>query len=191
MIQVNPVETSRLLVRPLVVEDVTEGYVRWLNQPEVSKYLEARFSTHSLESVRAYVASMCASSSALHCGLFLRESSIVHVGTVTLPKIDYPHKVAELSYVIGRKEYWGKGLGTEAVNAGCQIAFNQLEIRKIQAGVYASNIGSQKALQKNGFLIEGRLRERFIGADGQLEDHIWMGLLRRDFRPLPKENGCA
>jgi RimJ/RimL family protein N-acetyltransferase len=32
-----------------------------------------------------------------------------------------------------------------------------LNVRKVTAGVYASNVGSLKAFQKNGYVVEARL----------------------------------
>jgi len=35
-----------------------------------------------------------------------------HIGNIKLGPIDFIHKVSDVSYFIGEKEYWGKGIAT-------------------------------------------------------------------------------
>ncbi len=56
----------------------------------------------------------------------------------------------EIGYWIG-KEFWGKGIATQAVNAFLKI----LAIRPIYAAAARDNLGSLRVLQKCGFVITG------------------------------------
>lgn len=69
------------------------------------------------------------------------------------------YKHADISYFIGEKRYWGKGLATTAIKLICDFAAKDLGLHKIEAGTYSSAFGSQRALEKNGFEREGCLRE--------------------------------
>jgi len=44
----------------------------------------------------------------------------------------------------------------------CQFGFRELKLHRIEAGVYACNIGSQKALEANRFEKEGVFKEHII-----------------------------
>ncbi len=68
---------------------------------------------------------------------------------------------AELGYVLAR-EYWGKGITTEAVKQAIKIGFDDLEIQRIEALVAPDNIASAKVLVKSGMICEGLLRSCIV-----------------------------
>ncbi|MDD7050485.1 MAG: GNAT family protein [Lachnospiraceae bacterium] len=62
-------------------------------------------------------------------------------------------------------EYWNRGIMTRVVEEICQIAFDKLELIRITANVYEPNIASARVLEKNGFILEGRMRKAVKKAD--------------------------
>ncbi len=56
-------------------------------------------------------------------------------------------------------EYWGKGFGTESLNAILSFGFEKLKLHRIEAGCAVENIGSIKVLEKVGMTREGRKRQ--------------------------------
>lgn len=70
----------------------------------------------------------------------------------------------ELVYLL-LTEYWNRGIMTRAVEEICQIAFDKLELIRITANVYEPNIASVRVLEKNGFILEGRMRKAIKKAD--------------------------
>lgn len=94
-------------------------------------------------------------------------------------KIGKTHK-AEIGYWLA-KPYWGHGLMTITVNRLCEHAFENWELRRITAHVFEKNQGSQKVLEKNGFQLEGRLRQHYL-KDGQLLDARLYALLKNEFK---------
>lgn len=78
-------------------------------------------------------------------------------GTIGLHKIKRGHK-AELGYWLGR-EFWGGGIMTDAVKSVAKFGFRNLKLRRIYAGVFLSNKGSVRVLEKNGFKLEGISRK--------------------------------
>lgn len=85
---------------------------------------------------------------------------------------------AEISYWLGVK-FWGRGIMTDAVRTYVGYAFNELGLLRLTAHTFEFNIGSSRVLEKNGFKLEGRLREHFR-KDGNLLDARLYGLLRDD-----------
>lgn len=55
--------------------------------------------------------------------------------------------------------HWGKGFGTEALNAILDLGFDQLRLHRIEAGCAVDNIGSVKLLEKVGMTREGAKRK--------------------------------
>ena len=66
-------------------------------------------------------------------------------------------RTAEIGYYIAEK-YWGKGIMTKAVQEVCGYVFDHTDIVRIYAEPFAHNVGSQRVLEKNGFICEGVLK---------------------------------
>lgn len=166
-------ENSSVSLFVLEPRHVTEDYVSWLNTSEINQYLESRFIRHTVESVRNFVATTLASPDNLFLGI---RSHLLdrHVGNIKLGPIDRNHRTGDIGILIGDRDAWGKGVATSAIGMISQIAKNQLNLRKLTAGCYASNMGSQRAFEKAGFLVEGTRPAQFL-LDGKPEALVLMG----------------
>ena len=65
----------------------------------------------------------------------------------------YDRTTAKIAYFIGR-EYWNKGIGTNAIKAITSYLVEEKGIVKIIAEPFERNIGSRKALEKAGFTLK-------------------------------------
>ncbi len=159
-----PVEihTSRCLLRVLEESDVTEKYVSWLNNPDINRYLEARFATHSIESVRNTVRGYWHSNTDVLFGIFFKQDVTLHIGNIKISGLDRNNGVAEIGFMIGDSDYWSRGIATEVITSLCDWMFLELGLKKITAGAYANNIGSEKALIKAGFFLEATLQSHAV-----------------------------
>ena len=155
----------------------SEAYVGWMRDPLVNRYLESRFGEHDLDSIRAFIAAMLESPAYLFLGIRSRELGR-HVGNIKLGPIDRHHGTGDIGLLVGDREAWGRGLATAAIAGITEIARTQLGLRKLTAGCYASNGGSQRAFEKAGWTIEGRRPAQFL-LDGQPEDLVLMGRVLR------------
>lgn len=93
------------------------------------------------------------------------------IGCIRLGPIDFRHSLSDMVALIGDTGNRGKGLGTEAIRLGRDVAFKKHGIRKLSGGVLEPNIGSLKAYTRAGFVEEGRLRAHYI-IDGKPLDWI-------------------
>lgn len=99
------------------------------------------------------------------------------VGSVgVFPGADVYRRSAELGYWLG-KPFWGRGIMTEAVGQICREAFARFDIVRIYAEPYAENAGSRRVLEKNGFVLEGILRQS-VCKNGQMLDSCLYARLR-------------
>lgn len=166
-------------LRLLELEDCTERYVAWLADPVVNEFLETRYADQPLESIRAFVAGMAESP---HSYLFaIVEASGRHVGNIKIGPFVPRHLYADVSYFIGERDAWGKGYGTEAVRIVTRFGFERLGVHRCQAGLYESNIGSHRVLEKAGYTLDGRLAKQLRIGD-RWEDHVWFGALRESWK---------
>jgi [ribosomal protein S5]-alanine N-acetyltransferase len=153
--------------------DVSSSYVSWLNNSVVNCYLESRFSTHEIESTRTFVEKCLIDPTTLFLGIRSLEFGHKHIGNIKLSPIDQYHKRGEVGILIGETEVWGKGIASQAISMLIEIAKKELCLRKLTAGCYASNLGSQKAFLKAGFHIECQRKDHVL-LNGQPEDVFLM-----------------
>jgi len=102
------------------------------------------------------------------------------LGTLELDSILWAHRVCGIAVAIGERENWGRGFGSEAVGLGLAFAFQELNLHRVTATVFAYNDRSIAVLEKLGFQREGTYRE-FLERDGKRHDMFLYGILRPEW----------
>jgi RimJ/RimL family protein N-acetyltransferase len=170
------IESPRLYLREVRPSDVNERYYAWMNDPDVTRYLESRFHPASMESLREYVGERLRDRSSVFLAIVLKDDDR-HIGNIKLGPINWIHRTADIGLLIGEKDVWNSGYATEAIAAVTDYAFRTLNLHKVTAGCYHTNEGSARAFLKVGFVEEGR-RAGYFWSDGAYVDMIILGKLR-------------
>lgn len=95
--------------------------------------------------------------------------------SLSLQEDIYRHS-AEIGYWLGT-DFHGRGVMTEAVSIVCNVAFSEMNLIRIFAGVFANNPASKKVLLKNGFEEEG-IRRKAVLKNRMLQDDYMMAKLK-------------
>ena len=82
------------------------------------------------------------------------------LGRCGLSELDRRNLRAEVTIHIGEEEMRGRGYGTDALSILCRFAFEDLNLHRLKAHVYACNEHSIRCLEKSGFQQEGIGRVR-------------------------------
>lgn len=172
-------EGKRIYLREVRPSDVNERYYRWMNDPEITRFLESRFAPNAIENLRDYVAGKLGDRDNIFLAIVLKKEDR-HIGNIKLGPIQWIHRLADIGLLIGEKDCWGKGYATEAIQLVSDYAFNVLNLHKVAAGCYGPNEGSARAFQKAGFVVEGVRKEQFY-TNGSYVDDILLGLIRPDW----------
>lgn len=162
------VKGERIYLRELVEDDVTDRYLSWFRDTQVTEFLEAK--NLARKDVIDYIRAGKETGSYCMFAICLNETGL-HVGNLKVGPIDGKHMLSDLVTVIGDKQYWGKGVAAEAVGLGISVAFNQYGIRKLSAGMYSDNLASYYSYIKAGFVEEGRLKKHYV-LNGKVMDRI-------------------
>jgi RimJ/RimL family protein N-acetyltransferase len=109
------------------------------------------------------------------------------IGMVGLHNIKPIDGTATAGIFIGDKAFWGKGLGTEAMMLLLDYAFNTLNLRYVQADVYAFNCRSQGHLKKCGYATRC-VKKNWVYRDGVYVDVIDTVVSREQFQKLWKSS---
>lgn len=170
---------ERIFLRTLEVDDATEEYTSWLNDPEVNRFLATKSAT--VESVRDYILQKREQDDALFFGIFLKENG-AFIGTIKLEPIDLPDKKATIAMMIGNKNYWGRGLMPEATKLLINYCFGELGLDEVNLGVLDQNVAAIRAYEKVGFKETHRV-PKSVNYSGVVYDHVFMVLKRQNISP--------
>lgn len=162
----DPFHSSRLSFRTLKITDDIGDYLNWMQDAEITEYLESRFDEHDEDSIKGFISGCNSSETEILLGIF-KTCDGMHIGNIKLGPIDKLHSRATIGLLIGDKSSWGCGYATEAIQAVSQYAISSLNTAKIDAGCYQSNIGSKKAFESAGYNVEGFLESHVNTRNGR------------------------
>ncbi|MGM0365625.1 MAG: GNAT family N-acetyltransferase [Actinomycetota bacterium] len=146
----------KTIIRKLEERDLDKSLL-WLKDPEVNKYLSQDFAGLNKQQEDEWYQFMKRSKNDL--AFAIETTTGRYIGNCALHKINWFRKTAEFGIVIGEKNYWNKGYGTEAVKIVISYATRKLKLRSIVLNVYEYNKRAIKAYQKCGFLLKKILQK--------------------------------
>ena len=180
-----PIYSERLMFRILNKNDVSDRYIAWLNDHEVNRYLETRFSQQTRATCEAFVEMMADDSASYLFGIF-DKITCSHIGNIKLGFINENHQSAQLSLFIGQKDCWGKGYATESIKSITKWGFDFIGLERVEAGCYDSNLGSLRAFLKVGYVVEGYQRSS-VESNGQRIGCFNVAVIKSDCLKLTNE----
>ena len=169
---------DRINLRPMRKEDM-ELRVKWFNDPEVNRTLFLDEELNLQKTLRWFERAAADDS---RRDFVIETTDAKPVGFMGLVGINNRHGIAECYGIVGEKQYWGKGIGTEAHSLLIQWAFDSLGLNKIWAAINMENSAILKVTEKLGFEIEGTLRQEKYH-QGKHLDVFRIAVLRSEFKP--------
>lgn len=172
--------TERLLLRRFVREDAMPMYKTWANDSEVTRFLS--WLPHENVEVTKNVLRMWVedydSNEHYSWGIVLKESGKL-IGSIAAMNHMDEHCRCEVGYCIGR-DYWGKGIMTEALRAVIEFLILEVGYNRIQAYHHTANKASGKVMVKAGMKFESLLREYIKNSQGSFTDCDMYSILASD-----------
>jgi RimJ/RimL family protein N-acetyltransferase len=161
-------------LRPFRPSDA-DALVKYANNPNIARFMTDGFPhPFTLERAQGFIR-MTGSADPIRIRAIEIEGEIA--GAIGIhPQEDIMCKNAELGYWLA-EPFWGKGVMTHAIRETVDYGFQNWEIDRIFARPFGSNIGSQRALEKAGFVLEAKF-EKTIFKNGNYEDE-WVYAVRR------------
>ncbi len=171
---------KRIYLRPLEMSDL-ERCLRWINDPEVTRTLAMHRPWSELRE-REWLERLYRDERDIPLAIVLKEDDR-HIGNVGLHQLNWKDRHAMLGIMIGEKDEWGKGYGTEAVELMLRYGFERLNLHRIYLYVHEHNPRAIRCYEKAGFRHEGTLREAYF-LEGRYYDTLVMGILRQEWEAL-------
>lgn len=170
-------ESERLTLRPLKPDDASNSYLGWLNDPDVLRYRAPKAFPSSMDDLKRWLSSI-GDRGDLHLAI-CEKATGRHVGNVSLNSIQWVHRSAELSIMIGAKDVWGKGYAKEAMERLVRHGFEGMGLHRIWAE--SPNPAFNKAVAALGWTREGTKREAFL-LDGRYVDFECWSILAAEYK---------
>jgi len=171
-------------LRPLKKEDLDE-IMRWINNLEVTKYLNSFLFPVSRMEEEKYLEKMMSKNNEQK-NMVIENKKSHYIGQITLDHIDWKNRNAELGVVIGNKKNWGKGFGTEAIELLLEYGFHHMNLYNIYLWVFEYNKRGIRCYEKCGFKKDGALRKCHF-FQGKFHNAFLMSILRDEFYSVHHE----
>ncbi len=153
------IETKRLILRRFTVKDAEQMFDNWASDDTVTRFLT--WSSHeNVEVTRGLLAEWekCYQSDSFYTWCIeLKDTSEV-IGSIAAASVIEVIDAVEMGYCMG-KEYWNRGIMTEALGAVIDFFFREVEVNRIAASHHVDNKASGRVMQKCGLKHEGTLRQ--------------------------------
>lgn len=140
------IETDRLMLRPLIVDDAHDVF-EWAGDPIVNRYMPYPLHENVHQS-EEWIKSLGEKNEFCFC---LKDTGkVIGAGSITY---NAEYGAYELGYNLNRK-FWGVGYATEASKAMIQWAYKNVGARDFFACHANANEASGKVIKKCGFQFE-------------------------------------
>ncbi|WP_299365648.1 GNAT family protein [Winogradskyella sp.] len=161
---------TELKLRPWKESDL-DSLVTYANNWNVAKNLTDKFPhPYTRENGKQFIDYACSSNPIRVFAIDLGGEAVGGIGIH--PQDDIHRKNAELGYWLA-EPFWGKGIISEAIKEIVDIAFKTFEIDRVFARPFGTNIASQKVLEKNNFVLEGRFKKVLLKNGEHLDELVY------------------
>ncbi|MEO6695303.1 MAG: GNAT family protein [Ignavibacteria bacterium] len=172
--------SENIYLSPLTKDDISDEYVSWLNDAEVCRDNSHATFPNTLEKTVNYLDFISTDKSAVVFAIRWKKTDD-HIGNISLQNINWINRSAEIAILIGNKNYWNKGIGSEVYKLVINYGFNTLNLNRISSGQIVSNEAMIKVCEKNGMKKEGLLRE-VLFKNGIYLDAVVYSVLIKDHK---------
>lgn len=168
-------------------ESHVEGLARVLRNPNIWEFTWRKITSD--EQVRDLITTAFANQTngSQFPFVIIEQASGQIVGTTRIMHPDLVHRNAEIGCTWISPEYWRTSVNTEAKSLLLHYCFEELKLVRVEFTVVASNLRSQRAVERLGAVREGVLRQHRIRSDGSIHDNVVFSILDKEW-PSVKEN---
>lgn len=166
-------------------------FVRWFSDPEVTEYLLTNI-PFGLADEENWFEAMIRGPKEEHVLVIEAKMEGVEggwtpVGNTSFMDLDATNRSTEIGIVLGEKEFWNRGFGTDAMKTMLRHGFENLNLHRIWLRVFTPNLRAIRAYAKAGYVLEGTYREaQFL--HGRYIDVNVMSVLKHEWdKTNPKE----
>jgi RimJ/RimL family protein N-acetyltransferase len=172
-------EGEKVRLRAYSKEDIPKARA-YLNDPDTGSMMRMRILFPlRMEDEEKWYQSLDANSSKEYDFAIEAKDNGAYLGGCGVHGIDPKNRLAMVGLFLG-KEHCGQGYGTDVLRVLVDFCFKEINLNRIQLGVFSFNKRAIRCYEKVGFRTEGVLRQE-IYRQGKYHDTILMALLRSEW----------
>jgi RimJ/RimL family protein N-acetyltransferase len=155
-------------LRPWHIDDVND-LVALANNQNIAQYMADVFPhPYTIENGKTFIAFATNNSNSIIFAIIVNGKPAGSIGLHL--QTDILRKNAEIGYWLG-EAYWNKGIITKAIPQIIEYGFKNLDIVRVFARIFGTNIASQKVVEKCGFILEGKY-DKTLFKNGEYLDEL-------------------
>lgn len=174
------IETARLVLRPLQMSDANDMFA-YARDPEVSRHVlwDPHKTIWETRRFLRFARSQYRKGFPGSFAIELKDGGRM-IGTIGFMWVNPDYKSAEVGYSLSR-DWWNKGIMTEALAATLCFGFDTLKLNRIEAQHETENPASGRVMAHCGMRFEGVLRQR-LKNKGCFKDVAMYAILKSDWQ---------
>lgn len=175
-------KSAKIHLRPLEVEDSNDFY-QWSCDRDVTQFsISAYAFPQSKSDIAKWLSGINTDSKCISMGIVCNDTDNL-IGYAGIASISSLNRCGEYFILIGDKEYWGRGIGTEVTKLITNYGFQTLGLHRIELTAYANNPSAIRAYEKAGYAHEGVKRQAGY-RNGSFIDKVQMSVLAFEWQSL-------
>ena len=175
------IETERLILRRLTLDDAPVAYENWCSSDAVCKYVVWKKHKNVEETKELFKmwVEQYEDNKTFRWIVQLKENNDL-LGTIDVQKKFINDETCEIGYCYSEK-YWNKGYGTEALKAVVKYLFEECDAKVVCADHLDRNPASGEVMKKAGLKFDGCLRSRVVDKDNIRNDLLCYSILKEEY----------
>ena len=174
-------ETERLILRKVTVEDTYQAFENWCNNDKFDKYVLWKKHENvgvTLELYESWVKDY-EDLKTFRWIVEIKDTGEL-IGTIDVSKRYIKFGSCVIGYCYGNK-YWNRGYATEALKSVIKFLFEECGASIVSAEFMENNPASGMVMKKAGMKYEGRLRSRVIDKENKRNDLLYYSITKEEW----------
>jgi RimJ/RimL family protein N-acetyltransferase len=142
---------DKIKIRDKKLEDAINDY-NWSRDPELSRLDAAQPLFMSLSNFISEFSAELRYPSLTRRRFAVDTFDGLHIGNCSYYNIDLKRSEAEVGIMIGNRDYWNKGYGTDIINSLVSFVFQSANFKKLYLKTLDWNFRAQNCFRKCGFV---------------------------------------
>lgn len=169
---------NNFFCRGLQQKDLKGDYLKWFEDQDICNYNSHGKFFKTQKYFRDYIINLIDNNEIIVWAICNPQKK--HIGNVSLSYISNINRSADLSIMIGNKNYWSQGIATAFSKKIIEHGFLKLNLNRITCATAENNIGMNSLAKKLNMKKEG-IRRKSLFINGKYENCIEYGILKKEF----------
>ncbi|HOZ96961.1 MAG TPA: GNAT family protein [Niabella sp.] len=177
-------ENDRVLLRPVVMEDVSHLQSIALQEKELLQY--SPNAIHTLELLKAYIKNAISlrENKTRYSFIIFDKWKNAYAGSTSFLNISQDDDRLEIGATFLGKSFQRTGLNRNCKYLLLEYAFDHLKAERVELRTDERNISSRNAIEKLGARLEGVLRKHMVMFDGYRRNTVCYSILKEEWALL-------